>query len=285
MKKLWFSFLALLVSGTAALCQSAQSIPPDTVEFSSGNLRLKAYLWKPDGKGPFPAVLFNCGRSFTSQQHTRDLTITAAAQILGPIFAKHGYVVLFPFRRGEGLSADQGTFIGDLLDREAAAHGEEARIHLQYVLTTTDHLQDATAALSFLKNLPLVDPRRIAVVGHSFGGQLTLLMAGGDSSIRAAVAFGPAANSWRRSAEFRDSLLAAVRRTAVPIMIIHPANDYDTTPGKTLAAELDRLHKPNVLKLYPAIGQTPSDGHNFLFYNIPLWESDVLEFLDSHVKS
>jgi hypothetical protein len=54
------------------------------------------------------------------QQHTQ-------AQILGPVFVKHRYVFLYLFGRGEGLSADQGAFIGDILQRAEAAKGEEAR--------------------------------------------------------------------------------------------------------------------------------------------------------------
>jgi hypothetical protein len=30
------------------------------------------------------------------------LTLVDAAQAIGPVFARHGYVFLFPFRRGEG---------------------------------------------------------------------------------------------------------------------------------------------------------------------------------------
>ena len=99
------------------------------------------------------------------------------------MFAKHGYAFLYPFRRGEGLSADQGAFIGDLLQQEQAAKGDEARKHLQVTLMTTDHLDDGKAALSFIKNLRGVDTHRIAVAGHSFGGQLTLLEAAGDPSV------------------------------------------------------------------------------------------------------
>ena len=109
--------------------------------------------------GPFPAVLFNHGRGNGPQQHTHKLTITEAAQILGPVFVKHGYVFLYLFRRREGLSAGQGAFIGDILQREEAAKGEEARKHLQFVLMTADHLDDVSAGLSFLKNLPEVDAR------------------------------------------------------------------------------------------------------------------------------
>jgi dienelactone hydrolase len=227
--------------------------------------------------------VFNHGRSNGPQQHTNKLTITEAAQILGPVFVKHGYVFLYLFRRGEGLSADQGNFIGDILQREEAAQGEEARKHLQFVLMTTDHLDDAVAGLSFLKNLPEVNVRRIAVAGHSFGGQLTLLEAERDPAIRAAVTFGAAANSWAGSAELRSRMLAAVGKITVPVLLIHTANDYSVTPGKSMAEEFARLSKPHELKIYPQVGPTSSDGHNFLYTDVGLWEDDVFKFLDQKV--
>jgi dienelactone hydrolase len=163
-RKQGFILLMLIIS-VAVTAQQSKLVSPQTVEFPSNGLRLKAFLWKPIGSGPFPAVVFNHGRSNTPQQHTRNLTIIDAAQILGPVFARHGYVFLYPFRRGEGLSADQGTFIGDVLQKEEAVKRREARNHLQLVLLTTDHLDDASAGLSFLKSLPYVDGHRIAVAG------------------------------------------------------------------------------------------------------------------------
>ena len=61
-------------------------------------------------------------------------------------------------------------------------------------------------------------------------------------------------------------------------------NDFDTTAGNALAAELKRLHKPYALRIYPPVGLTSDDGHNNLYENIPAWESDVFEFLDQYVK-
>jgi carboxymethylenebutenolidase len=179
----------------------------------SGGVRLKGLLWRPAGRGPFPAVVFHHGRSATPRQHNLELgqTLEQAAQILGPVFVRRGFVFLYPFRRGEGPSADQGPFIGDLLQRDETAKGLEARRQLQVVQMTTDHLQDAGAALSFLKNLPYVDKRRVAVAGHSFGGQLPLLEAAHDRTVRAAVTFGAAAASWDGSPELRDRLIEAVR--------------------------------------------------------------------------
>ena len=260
--------VALLLAGVS-VAQPSQPAAPQTVEIPSGNLRLNGYLWTPSGRGPFPAVLFNHGRSDTPQQHWQNHPLTAAAEILGPVFAAHGYVFLFPFRRGEGLSADQGRFVGDLLADEESAHGVDARMHLQVTLLTTEHLDDGLASLAFLKRLRTVDARRVAVVGHSFGGQLTLLEAARDPTVRAAVTFGAAAGSWGSSEELRSKMLATVDRIAVPVLLMHAANDYSLAPGQAMAGELARLAKPHVLKIYPPVGKSASDGHNFLYSNVP----------------
>lgn len=207
--------IAVLLAGVSC-AQPPQPTARQTVEIPSGDLRLKAYLWTPSGHGPFPAVLFNHGRSDTPQQYWQRGTLTAAAEVLGPVFARHGYVFLFPFHRGEGQSADQGPFVGDLLQQEESAHGVDARMHLQVTLLTTDYLADGLASLSFLKGLHQVEVHRIAVVGHSFGGQLTLLEAERDSSVRAAVTFGAAAGSWNRSEELRLRMLSASTTSPYP---------------------------------------------------------------------
>lgn len=283
MRTLRFFVFALLLP-CVAVGQSSQSIAPRTVEIPSGTLRLKAFLWMPKGTGPFPAVLFNHGSGGADAAHTAGFTMTEAAEKLGPLFVKHGYAFLYLFRHGHGLSAEQGPFMQDLLQREEAAKGKVARQHLQFILLTTDHLDDVMAALSFLKNVPGIDSQRIAVAGHSFGGQLTLLAAERDSTVRAAVTFAAAAGSWERSPELRERLLTAVRKTAAPIMLIHAENDFSTAAGRALADEFERLHKPHVLKIYPPVGQTPEDGHNVLYKAIPQWEDDVFKFLDEHVR-
>jgi len=277
------AFLFALISVALAIDRHV-SIIPETVVVPSGKLRLKAFLWKPSGRVPFPAVLFCHGSGGADAEHTAGLPITKAAEKLAPLFLKHGYAFLYLFRRGQGLSADQGPFMQEILRQEEAAKGKEARQHLQFMLATTDHLDDVLAALAFLKGAPAIDARRIAIVGHSFGGQLTLLAAERDNTIRAAVTFAAAADSWERSPELRERLRGAADKATVPIMLIQAANDYSTAPSQELANELERLHRAHLLKIYPAVGQTADDGHNFLYLAIPQWEHDVFGFLDEHVK-
>jgi dienelactone hydrolase len=277
------AFLFAPLSVALAIGQPT-SIVPETVVVPSGQLHLKAFLWKPAGSGSFPAVLFCHGSGGADAGHTAGLPITEAAEKLAPLFLKHGYAFLYLFRRGQGLSADQGPFMQDILQREEKAKGKEARQHLQFVLATTDHLDDVMAALSFLKTVPGIDAKRLAIVGHSFGGQITPLAAERDNTIRAAVTFAAAAGSWDRSPELRKRLITAVDNESSPIMLIQAANDYSTAPSYALANELARLHKPYLLKIYPPVGQTPENGHNFLYLAMPQWERDVFGFLDEHVK-
>lgn len=216
--------------------------------------------------------------------HTAGMTNAEAAEKLAQVFTRHGYTFLYLFRRGQGPSADQGPFLPDLLQREQLAKGEQARQRLQLRLLTTDHLDDVLAGIAFLKTSPGIDPARIAVVGHSFGGQLSILAAERDSTLRAVVAFAAAASSWENSPQLRERLLASVRAGRAPIMLIHATNDFSTAPGQSLSGELERVNRAHLLKIYPATGNTPEDGHNFVYTNISTWEVDVFRFLDDNVK-
>jgi dienelactone hydrolase len=101
-----------------------------------------------------------------------------------------------------------------------------------------------------VRALPQVDTSRIAVAGHSFGGSLSLLLAARETALRAVVVFAGATPSWDLSPELRAKLLSAVRRTP-PVFFMHAANDYSTTSGKALAAEMQRVGRPHRLTIYP----------------------------------
>jgi dienelactone hydrolase len=205
-------------------------------------------------------------------------------ELLGPLFAKHGYLFLYLFRRGDGLSAGQGVPSADRMDSAAAAGGQVARNDLQLRLLEGDELNDVLAGLAFLRARPDVQADRLAVVGDSFGGSLTLLVAERDSTLRAAVAFAIGGYSWEGSPPLRARLLEAADRTVVPVFFIHAANDYSIAPAQALGSEMTRLGKPNRVKIYPTVGNTPEEGHDFIDLGVRTWEADVFSFLDEHIR-
>jgi len=258
---------------------------PVTVTVHSGRVTLHGLLWRPEGTGPFPAVFVNHGSGRTPQDLNKLGPYEQQAETLGPVFARHGYVLFFLFREGVGLSTAAGRSAVDWMNDEAAAHGQDARNALQMTLLEGREMTDARAGLAFLRTRHEVDAQRIALVGHSFGGSLTVLMAEREPALRAAVVFSTAGYSWDRSPELRERLLAAVRRTTVPLFFLHAANDYSTNSGKALAAELERLGKPHRLEIYPAVGTTPDEGHDFPLNSVAVWEPDVFAFLDAFVRT
>jgi dienelactone hydrolase len=275
------SLIALIFASAAAF---AQDRPPETVLIRTRDATLHAHLWRPAGDGPFPAVLVNHGSGRTREELARLGPYEEQSETLGPVFARHGYICLFLFRRGVGPSTDQGENAIDAMNRELAAHGQAARNAIQLQLLEHRELDDATAGLAFLRALPGVDAGRLALIGHSFGGSLTVLLAEREPALRALVVFSAAGYSWDRSADLRARLLAALSHVEAPVFFIHAANDYSVNPGRAMDQRLQQLGKPHRLEIYPPIGRTPEDGHAFPLTGVKIWESDVFEFLNNSMR-
>src|SRR6266852_1510072 len=140
----------------------------ETVTFPSGEITLHGVLYKPEGTGRFPAVIYNHGSA-------PGMMSKEAFAALGPVFASHGWVFFGPYRRGQGLSASAGPYIGDQIAAAEKAGGLSAAAATMVRLLETDHFDDQFAALVWLRKQRFVQPNRIAVAGNSFGGIETVL--------------------------------------------------------------------------------------------------------------
>jgi len=275
------AFLLAIASSAVLALQPSPPAPlaPERITVASGSKMLRGLIWRPAGGGPFPAILFNHGSYLSKEPMSPD-----TPEKLGPLFVRHGYEFLFYFRQGIGLSADQGVADGDLMTRAFAEHGNEARNRVQLDLLNGEQLDEVRAGLQFLLRRPEIDARRIGVVGHSFGGSLSLVLASAAPDVRATVVFAPGAASWERSPGLQRRLTDAVRRTKTPVMFVFAQNDYSLAPGTVLDAEMARAHTPHALKIYPPLGATAAEGHNLVFGGSSTWEADVFAFLDSHLN-
>ncbi|MEN8663024.1 MAG: dienelactone hydrolase family protein [Lentimonas sp.] len=87
----------------------------------------------------------------------------------------------------------------------------------------------ARRALTFLEQQDQVDANRLGVYGHSMGGKLTVLTAGSDSRVKAAVpSCGGISDRGNASALFRATLgdNAYLPNIDCPILFQSPANDF-----------------------------------------------------------
>jgi dienelactone hydrolase len=181
-----FSLIALaaLVTPTAASPASADQLATFT---SASGEAIRGYLAKPAGAGPFPAVvLLHSCLGLPSNRRAIESALTGA-----------GYVALF-------------------VD-EFATRGLKETCTVDF----PEIASDASGALAYLAGQPDVDPRRVAVVGFSQGGDGALAAAASPMSspaFRAAAAFyPPCANE-------------AGRRLAIPTLIVVGGAD-EVTPA------------------------------------------------------
>lgn len=162
--------------------------------------RIEGYLAKPDGAGPFPAVvgLHGCaGMHETTRQKLAD------------DFVARGYVFL-------------------LVDSYAARGIDHACTSTAFE-TFLRRRPDAYGALVFLARQSFVDPQRVATVGFSAGARVALAAA----EPRSFELFVPAsALRFRVAAAFYPPCVTALARPEIPTLIFIGALDEWTPPGE-----------------------------------------------------
>jgi carboxymethylenebutenolidase len=267
-------FAGLAVSLVLTTGSAASTSVGEVISFQSAGHELQGVIYMPPGRGPFPAVLFNHGSApgMLSKQ---------AFDVLGPVFAERGWAFFGPYRRGQGLSASAGPYIGDQIAEARKSGGMSAAAATMVRLLETDHLKDQLAALEWLRSQRFVQPDRIAVAGNSFGGVEAVLGAE-RGRYCAAIDSAGGAQSWAQAPQLQELMTRAVRNSRVPIFFFQAANDYDIAPSNTLSAAMKDAGKPYELRIYPAYGNSRDEGHTLGYFGASVWVDDVLRFLNEH---
>jgi len=266
--------LALAFAGASLSAQPAPPTQGRVVTFPSGKLTLHGVLYVPEGAGPFPAVVYNHGSA-------AGMLSKQAFDVLGPVFVRHGWVFFGPYRRGQGLSAAAGKYIGDDIAAAVKTGGLPRGAEVMVHLLATDHLDDQLAALEWLKKQRFVKPDRIAVAGNSFGGILAVLGAE-HGSYCAAINSAGGAQSWSDAPPLRAMMARSVRNARAPIFFFQAENDYDLSPSRVLSDTMKAAGKEFELEIFPPFGSSVQDGHTFGYFGASVWAGDVFRFLNKH---
>lgn len=170
------------------------------VRYAGVEEEIPALLLVPDGAGPFPAVLahhqhngeWNLGKSEVAG------LAGAPLQAFGPPLARAGLVVLAPDAVGfedrrHGVS---GIDVGE--DDRLHYFNEMTYRLVRGRLLASTVLGDAACGLSALLADERVDGSRLGALGHSYGGNVTTLLAALDERVRFACASGSVCSYERR---------------------------------------------------------------------------------------
>jgi len=241
---------------------------PEKLTFESAGAPLTGYLYLPTGPGPFACVINNHGSNLRPGGSDISRPQTAAMMI------DWGYAFFFPHRRGYGNSP--GVPVADAIPAPLGSADYDEQI----VRRLDEECDDVLAAVAALRGRPEIDGGRLALVGSSRGGILSLLAAARDTNVRAAVNFSGGARQWADHPSLKKKMLDAAAALDAPIFLAQAENDLDPAATLDLAAELARLGKDHECTIYPPWGVGSREGHLFEVHGGRVWGHDVRAFLD-----
>lgn len=227
--------LALLLAGCAtAVALRADDPPARRVQIPAAGLSsspapLVAWRFAPAGGGRHPAIvmLHGCGGAYA-----RDGRLNARHRMWGRFLASRGYVALLV----DSFSSRGLREICTVAFRDRT-------------LRETDRVGDAYAALAWLRRQPDVDPDRVALLGWSHGGGVTLAaiakVPAGMTGFRAAVAFYPGCSAKDRHAD-------AYHPSAPVLVLMGESDDWTpVAPCRSLVARVAARGEPMTLVTWP----------------------------------
>ena len=245
----------------------------------NGRYSIAATILKPEGAGPYGAIILNHGTpgSATGRaKETSELLIQSAA-----VFARRGFVVVMPLRRGFGATG------GEFAEDPGTCANPDYRKGEQ------NAADDVMAAYEYARALPYVDGKRMILAGQSAGGMVSMVTAGtrNPEGLVAVLSFAAGRGG---NPDFRPGVPCAVEPVAkllesvgknvrVPVLFHYAENDhyFNAATSRLWYERFTAAGARADYVLQPAFGR---DGH-YIFsesLGVRYWLPAVEQFLSKH---
>jgi dienelactone hydrolase len=242
-----YSFLPGLILPLVLLAYGRDAMAAVS-NFSVNGEQLEALVCRPEGPGPFPAVVYNHGSIVDAIGLSGASARGNRLDVICETLAQDGFLSFFPIReklpRGKGYNQYQDYY-----------------------------KEIASRAIDYVRTLPDVATARIAVMGHSMGGLLSLLLGTERNDVKALVVFAPAQGP--RNGLVFDTVVQSADKLNAPLLLLVEKSDSNHIIGgvNKLDEALKKHKKPAKVIRYDRGG-----GHE-LFFNVDYYWEDVRAFL------
>jgi dipeptidyl aminopeptidase/acylaminoacyl peptidase len=258
-----FAFLLVVAVETAAEPLPGFKLEGTKWTYNDGQLSMEGILIKPDGDGPFPAILVSHGRGGNA---------AGFGAMKASEFVKWGFVCIAPNythagpigganakeaggRGPRGPGAGQGQKKGGDGQNAAAASGKApggTESNPTGPGASDENLRRASKCLDILERFPYVDAKRLAAYGNSMGAFVTVGLSAREANRLKAAAITAGGISSRGGAPAESAGSAA----RVPLCILHGGSDTTVPPESSVRLKemLDRNNVPNERHIFEGVG-------------------------------
>ena len=195
---------------------------------------------RPEGKGPYPTVIYNHGLVVDmfgiGGAAAKGYNLDGICRAL----AADGFLTFTPIRRSGR--------------RDIPAHKEEV-----------------SQAVDYVKRQPDVDLSRIALMGFSRGGLLTLMVGVERSDLKALLILAPAPGG---RGDFQEAVKSVPLLNAPVLLLVEAGDGTDILGNYDMLEQALRAHGKEVRSILYNRG-----GGHHLFYDVDYYWPDVRDFL------
>jgi len=204
--------------------------------YREGEFVMSGILLKPDGEGPFPAVLISHGLGGSAET----FGLTKAREMV-----RWGFVCIAP---------SYTHAVAAIGNRPGAPRGGRGGQQPADYGASDENLRRARTCLELVGRMPEVDANRIFAYGHSMGGFVTIGLAAIEPErLQAAAITG---SGIAPAAGFPAPSAAMAERVRTPFLILHGSADPVVRPRQSadFKAILDTNRVPNERTVYDGEG-------------------------------
>jgi acetyl esterase/lipase len=213
--------------------------------YREGDFEMNGVLLKPEGKGPFPAVLISHGLGGTAE----NFGLGKARE-----FVKWGFLCIAPdYTHSARFLAGRRPGVGKGgapkgAPQSSAKETNAPRSNPQQFANygaSEENLHRARTCIELVCKLPEVDAKRIAAYGHSMGGFVTIGLAAAAPDLMKSAACSGSGVAPRDG--FPAPPVTAAERIRTPFLMLHGSADNTVRPSQSesLKEVLDRNKVPN----------------------------------------